>query len=54
VVFKLTESALCDAIEQVSKIHPKVSLEEAAGKLQLFFQEYPFQLADSILDNYYE
>lgn len=54
-VFKLTESALGAAIEGVSKLDERISLEDAAGKLQLRFQvSDPLGFAEALLDQYYD
>ncbi|QCS48112.1 DUF4007 family protein (plasmid) [Picosynechococcus sp. PCC 11901] len=53
-VFKLTESALCAAIEILAKKYDMLKLEDAAGKLQLSFNtDEPLVLAENILENYY-
>lgn len=54
-VFKLTEEALCSAIEKVARDNPKITLSDSAGLIQLSFQaDDPLQLAKEILDRYYE
>jgi hypothetical protein len=53
LVFKLTESALCDAMETVARRWPQVRLADAAGKLQFSFEDAPLPLAQRILDRYY-
>lgn len=53
LVFKLTESALCDAIEAVARRWEQISLSDAAGKLQFSFEDEPLRLAADILDRYY-
>lgn len=54
-VFKLTEEALCSAIEKVARDNPKITLSDTAGLIQLSFQaDDPLQLAKEILDHYYE
>lgn len=53
-VFKLTESALCQAIETISKVDERLSLEDAAGKLQLRFQiSDPLAFGDDLVEQYY-
>ncbi len=54
LVFKLAESALCSAIEQVERRYGLVRVSDAAGKLQLSFDMDAFALADDILNQYYE
>lgn len=53
LVFKLTESAICDAIETVARQWDQISLSDAAGKLQFSFEDEPLKLAADILDRYY-
>jgi hypothetical protein len=53
LVFKLTESAICDAIEVVARQWDQISLTDAAGKLQLSLEGDPEGLAATILDSYY-
>jgi hypothetical protein len=53
LVFKLTESAICDAIETVARQWEQISVSDAAGKLQFSFEDEPLQLAADILDRYY-
>jgi hypothetical protein len=52
-VFKLTESAICDAIETVARRWKQISLSDAAGKLQFAFADQPQSLAADILASYY-
>jgi len=53
LVFKLTESAICAAIEAVARRWEQISLSDAAGKLQFSFEGEPLSLAAAILDGYY-
>lgn len=53
LVFKLTESAVCDSIERVSRHHSQIQLSDAAGKMQLSLDDDPLILAESILNHYY-
>jgi Protein of unknown function (DUF4007) len=53
LVFKLTESAICDAIETVSRQWEQIRLSDAAGKLQFSFEAEPRSLSEAILDRYY-
>jgi hypothetical protein len=53
LVFKLTESAVCEAIETMARRWEKISLSDAAGKLQFSFEDEPLKLAADILDSYY-
>jgi len=52
-LFKLTESVLCSAIEQVTQKDRCVSLSDSSGLIQMAFTEHPAILAESILDHYY-
>ncbi|MBW4566305.1 MAG: DUF4007 family protein [Mojavia pulchra JT2-VF2] len=54
MAFKLSESAVCDAIEQVAR-WPKsaISLSDSAGLIQFSFTSEPEALAGDILDKYY-
>lgn len=53
LIFKLTESALGAAIEQVARQNKAINLSDAASKLQLSFSEEPTLLAKSLLNDYY-
>lgn len=53
LIFKLTESAIGKAIEQVARQHKGIQLSDAAGKLQFSFSEEPALLAQTLLSNYY-
>ena len=53
LAFKLTESVICDAIEIVARRWKQISFSDAAGKLQLSFEDEPLKLAADILDRYY-
>ncbi len=52
-VFKLTESILADAIEQVARKDQRISLSNTAGIIQLAFTQQPAVLAEALLDQYY-
>ncbi|MGF1495915.1 MAG: DUF4007 family protein [Elainellaceae cyanobacterium] len=54
LAFRLTESALCDAIEQVERRYGQIRVSDAAGKLQVSFDAEAWVLADEILNRYYE
>jgi hypothetical protein len=54
LVFKLTESVLCEAIESVAKKVTSIQLSDSAGLLQLSFTDSPATLAGSILGRYYQ
>ncbi|MBG1266315.1 DUF4007 family protein [Nostoc sp. WHI] len=53
MVFKLTESILCAAIETVAKEFDTIVLSDTAGLIQLSFPDSPEILAEEILDKYY-
>ena len=53
LIFKLTETALGDAFEQVARRFDAVTLSDAAGKLQVGFTQAPLELAQDILTSYY-
>jgi hypothetical protein len=53
LVFKLTESAVCEAIERVARRWKTINLTDAAGKLQFVFEDEPITLAEDILNGYY-
>lgn len=52
-IFRLTESALDDAIATVAK-GAELGMSDAAGKRELFFTDALLQQAVDILDTYYE
>ncbi|MCW6039056.1 DUF4007 family protein [Spirulina subsalsa FACHB-351] len=53
LIFKLTESVLCAAIENLTRRYPQISLADAAGKIQFSFDDDPQALAHQILHDYY-
>ncbi len=54
LAFKLTEAALCQALEAIARDWSELALVETAGKLQFSFAtDDPGGLADAILDSYY-
>jgi len=53
MAFKLSESAVCDAIEQVQGWSNSIALSESAGLIQFYFTQEPGRLARDILDKYY-
>lgn len=52
LVFRLTESALYEAIEAVGD-GITLGITDVAGKLEFFFRGQPFQIAEDILNRYY-
>ena len=52
--FKLTESALSDAIETVSLKVGDIFLTNTAGMIQLAFNDVPLKIFDRILNSYYK
>lgn len=53
MAFKLSESAMCDAIEQVARHRHSIALSDSAGLIQFSFTSDPATLAEDILDRYY-
>ena len=53
MVFKLNESAICDAIEKVARMWDRVHLSDTAGLIQFSFDEKPEKLKEDILNQYY-
>lgn len=54
LVFRLTESAICEAIERVARKSKQLGISDAAGKLEFFFEDKPLELAEAILNKYYQ
>jgi hypothetical protein len=54
LVFRLTQSALCEAIERVARTFKQLSIPDAAGKLEFSFEDEPLELAEAILNKYYQ
>jgi len=54
MAFKLSQSAMCDAIEQVARHSDSIQLSESAGLIQFSFTNDPEKLALDILDKYYK
>ncbi|MFM7426320.1 MAG: DUF4007 family protein [Elainella sp.] len=53
LAFKLSESALCEAIERVAQRQDRVNLSDTAGLIQFSFTAEPLLLAEQILQDYY-
>lgn len=53
LAFKLNESAICDAIEQVERYSEDIKLSDSAGLIQFSFTRDAKELAQDILDRYY-
>lgn len=53
LAFKLTESAICQAIEEMRDTLGGVSLADSAGLVQMSFQDDPIKLSLKILNRYY-
>jgi len=53
LVFKLSESAISEAIEKVACKSDSIRLEDTAGLIQLSYTQDPAKLAEDILDEYY-
>ena len=54
MAFKLSENVLCEAIEKVVRTHDELDLSDTAGLIQFSFKSDPKQLADDILNEYYQ
>lgn len=54
LVFKLSESALYDALEQVSRWCNALTLSDSTNLLQMSFTEAPNLLKERILEHYYQ
>jgi len=54
LVFKLTQGALFEAIENVSSILSSISLSDTAGVIQFFYDKDPEILAEELIQNYYK
>lgn len=54
MIFKLTESAICNAIEEMSKTVTSISLSDTAGLIQFAFTSDPIHLSQDILLRYYQ
>ncbi len=52
-VFKLNESYLCEAIEQVAKDFKEITLTDTAGMIQFAFTEQPEILSEKVLRRFY-
>jgi hypothetical protein len=54
IVFKLTEEAIYSAIETISRQESSLFLADTAGLVQLSFEKNSLDLANQILDRYYD
>lgn len=54
MAFKLSENALCEAIEKIVRSHDELGLSDTAGLIQFSFKGDPKHLADDILNEYYQ
>ncbi len=54
MVFKLTESALCEAIERVAENNSLIFLSDSSGLIQFSFKEEPQTLSNTIIGQYYQ
>ncbi|MCD8486166.1 MAG: DUF4007 family protein [Desertifilum sp.] len=54
LVFRLTESAIGEAIEGTARQFKQLGISDVAGKLEFFFEEEPLELAAALLDHYYQ
>jgi hypothetical protein len=53
LIFKLSESSLCGAIEAVASTRLDIYLSESSGLLQFVYTRNPETIANEILDRYY-
>lgn len=53
MAFKLSESAISQAIEQVAHINSAISISDNAGLIQFSFTGVPLELQEGILSKYY-
>lgn len=51
--FRLSESALADAIESMAMQHDVISLSDTAGSIQMSFEGEPKVLSEKLLEDYY-
>lgn len=54
MAFKLSETVLGDAIEKVAQSNNSLGLSDSAGLIQFSYKDEPKQLAENILDKYYQ
>ena len=54
LVFKLSESAIAEAIEKVASTSDSIMLSDTAGLIQLSYTQDPAELAEDILEKYYQ
>lgn len=54
LVFKLTESSLCEALDQAGRQYGNLAIADGAGRLQFSFVGNPIVLANGILHQYYD
>ena len=52
-VFKLSEAATCDAIEQVARWCNEITFSDSAGIIQMSFTQDPAKLSHTLLNRYY-
>ncbi|MGK7890026.1 MAG: DUF4007 family protein [Leptolyngbyaceae cyanobacterium] len=53
LVFKLTEGALCESLDQAGRLYGNVAIADGAGRLQFSFTGEPLNLAQGMLNQYY-
>lgn len=51
--FRLSESALIDAIESIARQHEEIILSDTAGSIQMSFESEPKVLSRRLLEDYY-
>lgn len=54
LAFRLTENALCSAIEKVSSNFSEITLSETAGLIQFSYNKDPDILSEKLLEIYYQ
>ncbi len=54
LIFRLTESSLCSAIENISAKFHKINLSDTAGLMQFSYTEDPKTLSETVLERYYQ
>jgi len=52
-VFKLSEAAIAEAIEQVARQREEIYISDSAGLQQLQYDGTPDAMAEAILDDYF-
>lgn len=53
LIFKLTESALYEAIEDITYKYNNIKLSDSSGLVQLIYESDPLEIANTIMRDYY-